>query len=71
MRNCLGPAPTCTTHILGIVWVDPSITTLIFHANMEDLDPEEAEESELGHWLNAVYRCFGDKGDVEDITEGQ
>lgn len=37
---------------------------------MEDLDPKEAGESELGHWLSAVRRCFGDKGDVEDITEG-
>ena len=71
MRKCSKPAPTCTTHILGIFWVDPSTTTLIFCANMEDLEPKEAEESELGHWLNAVNRCFGDKGDVEDITEGQ
>lgn len=38
---------------------------------MEDLDPKEAGESEWGHWLSAVRRCFGDKGDVEDITEGQ
>lgn len=22
------------------------------------------------HWLNEFLRCFGDKGDVEDITEG-
>ena len=24
----------------------------------------------LSRWLNAKCRCFGDKGDVEDITEG-
>ncbi len=23
-----------------------------------------------GNWLNCESRCFGDKGDVEDITEG-
>ena len=24
----------------------------------------------LEQWLNCQSRCFGDKGDVEDITEG-
>ena len=33
--------------------------------------PNEATIPELDHWLNCESRCFGDKGDVEDITEGQ
>ena len=37
---------------------------------MEELDYYEAWRTELGHWLKAESRCFGDKGDVEDITEG-
>lgn len=32
--------------------------------------PDEAKDLELDHWLNCETRCFGDKGDVEDITEG-
>ena len=32
---------------------------------------KEAFDSELVHWLTCGSRCFGDKGDVEDITEGQ
>ena len=32
-------------------------------------EPSEAQQS-LYRWLNAGCRCFGDKGDVEDITEG-
>ena len=27
--------------------------------------------AEMSHWLNVQTRCFGDKGDVEDITEGE
>jgi hypothetical protein len=38
---------------------------------MDELANKEAWDSELGHWLNSKSRCFGDKGDVEDITEGQ
>jgi hypothetical protein len=38
---------------------------------MDDLDVEEAWLAEYGHWLKPGIRCFGDKGDVEDITEGQ
>ena len=38
---------------------------------MEDLAIDEAWNSELGQWLNVESRCFGDKGDVEDITEGE
>ena len=26
--------------------------------------------AKIERWLNAECRCFGDKGDVEDITEG-
>lgn len=37
-----------------------------------DVDAIEEEISAWGaHWLNGTFRCFGDKGDVEDITEGQ
>ena len=32
---------------------------------------EEAYDTDLGRWLSCKSRCFGDKGDVEDITEGQ
>ena len=38
---------------------------------MDDSDREDGWHDELGHWLNLDARCFGDKGDVEDITEGQ
>ena len=31
----------------------------------------ELQGTGLAHWLNCRSRCFGDKGDVEDITEGQ
>ena len=37
---------------------------------MEDLSPDEAGDCECSRWLNFELRCFGDKGDVEDITEG-
>lgn len=37
-----------------------------------DVDTIEEGNSSWGaHWLNGTFRCFGDKGDVEDITEGQ
>lgn len=71
VRYQLKHASRCITHTLGISVAYPFTTILILYGNMEELDPEEAGDSELGHWLNAVYRCFGDKGDVEDITEGQ
>ena len=32
---------------------------------------DERNFAEFGRWLNVECRCFGDKGDVEDITEGQ
>ena len=38
---------------------------------MDELTINEACETGLKHWLNAQSRCFGDKGDVEDITEGE
>ena len=38
---------------------------------MDELPDEEAWDTELDHWLSCESRCFGDKGDVEDITEGQ
>lgn len=31
---------------------------------------DEALPTSLGQLLNFRSRCFGDKGDVEDITEG-
>lgn len=37
---------------------------------MEDTLPKKADDPELYRWLNLKSRCFGDKGDVEDITEG-
>ena len=38
---------------------------------MEDTQPNSANGPELDHWLSLKSRCFGDKGDVEDITEGE
>lgn len=38
---------------------------------MDQITPDEARATGLEHWLNSQSRCFGDKGDVEDITEGQ
>lgn len=38
---------------------------------MDQITPDEARATGLDHWLNSQSRCFGDKGDVEDITEGQ
>ena len=32
---------------------------------------DKQSSSEFGRSLNVECRCFGDKGDVEDITEGQ
>lgn len=37
---------------------------------LQELDVEQEHASGLEHWLNCEIRCFGDKGDVEDITEG-
>lgn len=37
---------------------------------MDELTIDEARVTDLSHWLNYESRCFGDKGDVEDITEG-
>lgn len=37
---------------------------------LDELTVDEALATGLGHWLNLYSRCFGDKGDVEDITEG-
>lgn len=38
---------------------------------LDELTVDEALATGLGHWLNLYSRCFGDKGDVEDITEGK
>lgn len=35
-----------------------------------ELTVDEARATGLGHWLNSHSRCFGDKGEVGDITEG-
>ena len=37
---------------------------------MDNTVPKKTNDPELDHWLNLKTRCFGDKGDVEDITEG-
>lgn len=37
----------------------------------DDIPLEEVFSAGLGQWLTPESRCFGDKGDVEDITEGQ
>lgn len=38
---------------------------------LDELAVDEALATGFGHWLKSYSRCFGDKGDVEDITEGQ
>lgn len=37
---------------------------------MDGIILDEAFNASLGQWLSFRSRCFGDKGDVEDITEG-
>ena len=44
--------------------------TLIETHTSEELDDLDPQEVGFGRWLNCLSRCFGDKGDVEDITEG-
>ena len=40
-------------------------------STMMEIAPfNKANDPELDHWLSPKSRCFGDKGDVEDITEG-
>lgn len=39
--------------------------------DMEGVLHDGNVDHELKHWLKCESRCFGDKGDVEDITEGQ
>ena len=48
------------------------ILSVSFYQNisMDELSDEEAWDTGLAHWLSCDSRCFGDKGDVEDITEG-
>ena len=48
-----------TTRYQGSVSVMTEVTLL-----------NKANDPELDHWLSPNSRCFGDKGDVEDITEG-
>lgn len=38
---------------------------------LENTLPNKANDPGLDRWLNCESRCFGDKGDVEDITEGE
>ena len=58
--------------------MDPQCPTRLVSANipigiltMEATLLDEQNLAEFRHWLNVKCRCFGDKGDVEDITEGQ
>ena len=44
--------------------------TQSIHLMMEHILPNKAHDTDLGGWLKCNSRCFGDKGDVEDITEG-
>lgn len=37
---------------------------------MENTLTNKVNDPELDRWLSCESRCFGDKGDVEDITEG-
>jgi len=43
----------------------------IDHTNWGDTQIDGKCHLELRQWLIYESRCFGDKGDVEDITEGQ
>ena len=63
------------TVVLGIVFLGFVLCvipqwTLSVHLMMEHILPKKAHDSEFGGWLKCNSRCFGDKGDVEDITEG-
>lgn len=55
----LGPHPAIK---LGIALLLFGFMGNIFNMKRSPEDPER--------WLNHQSRCFGDKGDVEDITEG-
>ena len=46
-------------------------TTHVGILTMEATLLDEQSLADFEHWLNVECRCFGDKGDVEDITEGQ
>ena len=37
---------------------------------IEIASPNTADDPDVERWLKLRSRCFGDKGDVEDITEG-
>ena len=40
------------------------------HGDPATMTDEEGWNMKREYWLNYCLRCFGDKGDVEDITEG-
>lgn len=56
--------PLCNHHF------DRSLTYVPQIANMEEAFDAQPSLGGLERWLNYQSRCFGDKGDVEDITEG-
>ena len=56
--------PRCPTRLVSAI-------SLLAILAMEATLLDEQTLAEFGHWLNVECRCFGDKGDVEDITEGQ
>lgn len=43
-----------------------SAASNIMDSSLDNEQPPDTTE----RWLNSRSRCFGDKGDVEDITEG-
>lgn len=60
--RCFNPVSinTCTT----------KDTSIMDESQLDTEAHDAALDSGLRQWLNCESRCFGDKGDVEDITEG-
>ena len=61
----------CTSQVGRSQHCLSSFRTVLQRSSMDDLLEEQAWKTKLEHWLRFDTRCFGDKGDVEDITEGQ
>ena len=57
--------------LLTIAICAPNMMSDASSADSDDVPCGELQNAGVAQWLNCRSRCFGDKGDVEDITEGQ
>lgn len=73
----LNSRPVRATHFSALQTIHttprfkPAIVLRFHQKGMDELNFEDAWLADYGHWLKPDIRCFGDKGDVEDITEGK